>query len=226
MILDDVDPLLDGLVGLSPGIERHLAWRTFRWTTSAWARANWVCSTSICFWREEMVPTHPYTGSRTLALASYTMLLTASPRWCIGRSCKFHGSLHAFIEGGEIVAKVKDKKIELIRLKWTLSRKQAILLTYYCLFWLKFYLQDFTQKNTLKRQDHVVQKQNVNIFFWLTVESEGPVFGCSMTYSETKMIHNVRCLLCFVTICAWPCTSGAKIMFTSSHWLTPNGQNV
>lgn len=33
-----------------------------------------------------MAPTHPYTGSLTLAFASYTMLLTASPLWCSGNS--------------------------------------------------------------------------------------------------------------------------------------------
>lgn len=87
MILDDGEPLLVGLCPAS-AFHRDAVWRTLRCTASAWATANWVCSTSICCWREEMAPTHPYTGSLTLAFASYTMLLTASPLWCSGSSCQ------------------------------------------------------------------------------------------------------------------------------------------
>ncbi|WVZ03223.1 hypothetical protein V8G54_024029 [Vigna mungo] len=62
-------------------------WLSFMCTTSACASANWVCKTSTCCCREDMAPTHPYTGSLTLALASYTIELTASLRWYSGSSC-------------------------------------------------------------------------------------------------------------------------------------------
>lgn len=55
---------------------------------SAWATASCICSCETWFCRYDMAPTHPYTGSLILAFASYTRLLTASPLWCNGSSCK------------------------------------------------------------------------------------------------------------------------------------------
>lgn len=47
---------------------------------------------STCCCRDDIAPAHPYTGSLTLAYASYTIALTASPRLCSGNSC-----MHAYI---------------------------------------------------------------------------------------------------------------------------------
>ncbi|CAN1174194.1 hypothetical protein LINPERHAP2_LOCUS31138, partial [Linum perenne] len=47
-------------------------------TTSACALASSACSSLIWFCSWHIAPAHPYTGSRILAFASYTMLLTAS----------------------------------------------------------------------------------------------------------------------------------------------------
>ncbi|XP_051142805.1 histone H3.2-like, partial [Andrographis paniculata] len=49
------------------------------WRTSACATASCPCRASTCCCKDEMAPTQPYTGSLTLALASYTIELTASP---------------------------------------------------------------------------------------------------------------------------------------------------
>lgn len=78
---------------LVPALEVETNWRILMWTTSACASANWVWRESICCCNDEMAPTHPYTGSRTLAFASYTIELTASLRWCSGNSCKLFSQL-------------------------------------------------------------------------------------------------------------------------------------
>ena len=55
-----------------------------RISARATASCIWSCDTWLC--RYEIAPTHPYTGSRILAFASYTKLLTASALWYSGSS--------------------------------------------------------------------------------------------------------------------------------------------
>lgn len=45
-------------------------WRILMCTTSACAKANWVWRASIWCCNDDIAPTQPYTGSRTLAFAS------------------------------------------------------------------------------------------------------------------------------------------------------------
>uniref|UniRef100_A0A0A9E0D7 Secreted protein n=1 Tax=Arundo donax TaxID=35708 RepID=A0A0A9E0D7_ARUDO len=55
-------------------------------TISACASASCAWRVSTCCCSDVMAPTQPYTGSLTRAFASYTRLLTASPRCCTGIS--------------------------------------------------------------------------------------------------------------------------------------------
>lgn len=63
--------------------------------SSPWTRASWACNCATCCWRAEIEPTQPYTGSLTLASASYARLLAASLLNCSGRSCSILATLLA-----------------------------------------------------------------------------------------------------------------------------------